>query len=1211
MTNCLVFEDGVLTENSIAGDVIWAGLFSKALTNGTLIRYIQSCLPKNSLLLIPKSDGNINRKTDNKWYNTVNWSTQIQPYIDYANRKQKTFMLGVLCQVDEEKDINYVYLPLDDDIFTHGIQTYFNKNTLITWENRNPALCWRGSCSGIGGLESLRVRFVDTIYKNNPQTDVRLSTWWSDGKQIPYEYFAERIHYSEFLKYKIYFIVDGNCIASNHMYGFATGAIPFYISNGICWFSHLIKPYIHYIPVNYDLSNLIEQIEWVKNNDAEAKIIAHNALQFAETYFSSAYQKKYIKETIDHFCNKEPETAPQTVPLRKIIDCFTFYNELDLLFYRLTILNDIVDKFIIVESNYTHTGHKKPLFFEQNKHLFKRFTEKIIYVVVDLPYIAPIIDFSNNDQWKNENFQRNCIANGLTQIDLAKNDLLIISDLDEITDPTILHELKYNELKYNELKYNELKYNEFKYNELKYDKFKYNKLDITDGGFTLSQDMYYYNLNTIHCEKWTRSKIVTYEKYMTMTPQAIREDTTFPLLMNAGWHLSYFGDKKFIKNKLHNFGHQECNTALYTNEDYIENMINNSKDLFQRSYVPIKYIAIESNTYLPPLFNTYLRNYVKPIQLPTTPIYVYFHICCINNWEEIVSRLFFKLRNSGLYNIVTAIKCVVLGNYNNCILFADPKVDIVYHSLDLSLHEKQSINILYNDCVKTTEEFHVLYLHSKGVKHFNNLKTEKNVSDWTDYLAYFNIYQYNLCLSMLSNCDAVSVNLQQSVDDHIPLHYSGNFWWSKSSHICKLTLIHDTNYYSPEFWITSFTSGVYESLWNSNTHHYDSPYPYYEYENKPIKSKFIEHLHRHKNIYYCKIGYAGAGLCNQLYSLISCIFKCIHSKCFEKIIILDDFLTDINTNIYASVDAIFDLAQMNQYLKKHNICLLSKHDIQFNILSILYGNGSTKLDVTRILSERYLMPNNFYICKDLDLNRIVTDPCPNIKKQVNITYTLNKCEYTIYEQFVENDEINIDFKDFSNVEWHTQNNITKERQANYSLINDLLVNIRFKEKYHTLSNEFINSLPIQPGQAINILHLRNEEDAIPFWGDINNMPPDTYRAVLEDKYIYLIEKYFNKTSLTIILSMNTSNKVLTFMQKQQYKYVFCDKNLVNGREENAIIDLLNGTHCNNIYIGNVNLATYHGSTFSYVLYKLLETKPGIKKILIDLDHINVAEVIVS
>jgi hypothetical protein len=82
------------------------------------------------------------------------------------------------------------------------------------------------------------------------------------------------------------------------------------------------------------------------------------------------------------------------------------------------------------------------------------------------------------------------------------------------------------------------------------------------------------------------------------------------------------------------------------------------------------------------------------------------------------------------------------------------------------------------------------------------------------------------------------------------------------------------------------------------------------------------------------------------------------------------------------------------------------------------------------------------------------------------------------------------------------------------------------------------------------------------------------------------------------------------MESHHYPFVFCDKTLVRGREENAIVDLLNGTHCNAVYIGNVNLVTYHGSTFSFVLYKLLEDKPGIKKVLIDLDHITDAEVVI-
>jgi beta-1,4-mannosyl-glycoprotein beta-1,4-N-acetylglucosaminyltransferase len=591
MTNCLFFEDGVLIENSINGDALWDGLFSKVLLNGFLVKYIQSCLKKNTIFIIPKSDGNINRNkfiNDNK-YHDVDWDTQIQPYIDYAKQKKKVFIIGVLCQVNEEKDINYIYLPLDDDIFNYGIKHFFNENNLPLWENKKNELCWRGSCSGVGGLESLRVRFCDTVYKYNINTNVRLCTWWSENKNIPVNYFADRINYTEFLKYKIFFIVDGNCIASNHMYGFSIGSIPFLISNSICWFSNLIIPYKHYIPVNYDLSNLIEQIEWVQNNDSYAKIIANNALLFAETYFSSEYQKQYIKDKLDNILDITEPTEP-TESLenkitkynsdKKIIDCFIFYNELDLLLYRLTILYDIVDNFILVESNYTYAGNKKILYYEQNKHLFAKFQDKIIHIVVDLPYIVPYININNDDQWKNEYHQRNCINNGIKQILLNKNDLIIISDLDEITDPEILIKLKNNIIK------------------------------IKDG-FRLSQDMYYYNLNTLHSEKWIKSIIINYETYITSTPQKLRESNNLPILINSGWHLSYFGDAKFIKNKLLEFSHQEYNNNFYTNEDNIENKIKNNVDLFNRSYVPIKYISIDDNKYLPPLYEKYLLKYVK------------------------------------------------------------------------------------------------------------------------------------------------------------------------------------------------------------------------------------------------------------------------------------------------------------------------------------------------------------------------------------------------------------------------------------------------------------------------------------------------------------------------------------------------------------------------------------------------------------------------
>ena len=67
----------------------------------------------------------------------------------------------------------------------------------------------------------------------------------------------------------------------------------------------------------------------------------------------------------------------------KIYDCFTFFNELDLLDIRLHMLNDVVDYFVIVEIKKTHTGADKGLFFEEpNKDKYSQYKNKIIHIMM-------------------------------------------------------------------------------------------------------------------------------------------------------------------------------------------------------------------------------------------------------------------------------------------------------------------------------------------------------------------------------------------------------------------------------------------------------------------------------------------------------------------------------------------------------------------------------------------------------------------------------------------------------------------------------------------------------------------------------------------------------------------------------------------------------------------------------------------------------------
>ena len=74
----------------------------------------------------------------------------------------------------------------------------------------------------------------------------------------------------------------------------------------------------------------------------------------------------------------------------KIVDCFLFYNEIDLLKIRLEELYDVVDYFILVEGTLTFTGNVKNMYFKDNINLFNKYLNKIIYIFIHL-YIYTFI----------------------------------------------------------------------------------------------------------------------------------------------------------------------------------------------------------------------------------------------------------------------------------------------------------------------------------------------------------------------------------------------------------------------------------------------------------------------------------------------------------------------------------------------------------------------------------------------------------------------------------------------------------------------------------------------------------------------------------------------------------------------------------------------------------------------------------------------------
>lgn len=267
-----------------------------------------------------------------------------------------------------------------------------------------------------------------------------------------------------------------------------------------------------------------------------------------------------------------------------VYDCFSFFNELDLLEIRLNILSQSVDKFVLVEADRTHSNKPKPFYFEENKERYKEFLPKIIHIKLhEYP--------EYKTAWTYENHQRNMILEGLKAC--SPDDVILISDLDEIPNPEIIK--------------------------------NYQK----DGMYRLEQRKHscFLNYKSVVLHKWYGTNILCYrdiiddaakehvfyfsdtclkELNQGTTPTKIRMLKKLPIKKNAGWHFTYLGGIENIKKKLASFAHQEFNNVNYKNDEYIEKCITERRDFF---YPYDRYIITKFDKSYPDYLSNNSQNY--------------------------------------------------------------------------------------------------------------------------------------------------------------------------------------------------------------------------------------------------------------------------------------------------------------------------------------------------------------------------------------------------------------------------------------------------------------------------------------------------------------------------------------------------------------------------------------------------------------------------
>lgn len=253
-----------------------------------------------------------------------------------------------------------------------------------------------------------------------------------------------------------------------------------------------------------------------------------------------------------------------------IFDCFTFFNELDLLDIRLHTLDKFVDRFVISEADMTFQGGEKPFVYHENRHLFSKFKDRIIWV--PCRWRGRTTGWT---AWEREFHQRRRLRTHLMVEELAKpEDILLLSDVDEIPDlgAPVQGTLKY-----------------------------WQELAREGQPVVWIQHLTYYWVNW-YASEWAGTVAMTMaaiDKVCNGDMELVRRcrGDRRNLVSPGGWHFSWLGGTDAIQTKLSAFSHTEL--LSFNTKENIEAKTAAGADLFDRKIYNFRELTAQEYAHLP------------------------------------------------------------------------------------------------------------------------------------------------------------------------------------------------------------------------------------------------------------------------------------------------------------------------------------------------------------------------------------------------------------------------------------------------------------------------------------------------------------------------------------------------------------------------------------------------------------------------------------
>ena len=251
----------------------------------------------------------------------------------------------------------------------------------------------------------------------------------------------------------------------------------------------------------------------------------------------------------------------------KIVDCTSFYNEHMMYEVRLNILKDKVEKFIVTESTFSHSGKKKKLNFDINN--YPKFKDKIIYIVIDKEPDGIVEENNNPTLQRSNSLKRIALSydESLRELkNFSSNDFIMLSDNDEIPN---LDSEKFLKNKNSIVLFNQLFFY-YKFNLL-YDKMVWPGTKGCTKG-KLKSLSWLRNIKLKKYPFWRLDTLFSETKYIDLN-----------IVNDGGWHFTNLKTPEQMYEKFMNFGHHDEFKLSGITVKKIEEKVKNKEMLYNHS----------------------------------------------------------------------------------------------------------------------------------------------------------------------------------------------------------------------------------------------------------------------------------------------------------------------------------------------------------------------------------------------------------------------------------------------------------------------------------------------------------------------------------------------------------------------------------------------------------------------------------------------------